>query len=73
MPAWHFESLDYPVANRRMASFLAEFPLDSAPAEAHRHGSAELVFIIEGELELTVGEENVVLGKVRLFRLQRGA
>jgi transcriptional regulator with XRE-family HTH domain len=62
-PAWRFESLDYPVANRRMESFLAEFPPGSTPSAPHQHGSAELIYMIEGELELTVGDEKFVLGK----------
>ena len=62
-PAWRFESLDYPVANRRMESFLAEFPPDSTPSAPHQHGSAELIYMLDGELELTVGDEKFVLGK----------
>lgn len=62
-PAWRFESLDYPVPNRRMESFLAEFPPDSTPSAPHQHGSAELIYMLDGELELTVGDEKFVLGK----------
>ncbi|QFI68965.1 helix-turn-helix domain-containing protein [Sinorhizobium alkalisoli] len=62
-PAYLFESLDYPAPDRRMESYYAEFPMDSRPSDPHQHGSAELVFIIEGELELTVGAETVLLGK----------
>lgn len=62
-PAYLFESLDYPVADRRMESFYADFPPDSIPSEPHEHGSAEFVYVLEGELEVTVGEEPVLLGK----------
>lgn len=62
-PAYRFESLDYPVVDRRMESFYAEFPAGSPPTEAHAHGSAELVYIIAGELQVTVGEESILLGK----------
>jgi transcriptional regulator with XRE-family HTH domain len=61
-PAYRFESLDFRVSNRKMDCFLAEFPTNSQPSEPHEHGSAELVFVIEGELEVTVGEEPVRLG-----------
>lgn len=61
-PAYLFESLDFPAADRRMESFYAEFPADSTPSKPHAHGSAELVYVIGGELEVTVGDEVVVLG-----------
>lgn len=62
-PAYRFQSLDYPVPDRRMESFYAEFPADSVATEPHQHGAAELVYVIDGELELRVGDENVLLGK----------
>lgn len=62
-PAYLLESLDYPAPDRRMESFYAEFPKNSRPSDPHQHGSAELVFIIDGELELTVGEKTLLLGK----------
>jgi transcriptional regulator with XRE-family HTH domain len=62
-PAYRFESLDYPVADRRMESFYAEFPAESRPTEPHEHGSAEFVYVLAGELQVTVGEEPILLGK----------
>lgn len=62
-PAYLFESLDYPVSDRKMECFFAEFPANSKESEPHEHGSAELIYMIEGEIELTVGEETVVIGK----------
>lgn len=62
-PAYLFESLDYPVTDRRMECFHAVFPEESKPSEPHEHGSAELVYVLEGELEVTVGEEAVLLGE----------
>ena len=61
VPGYRFESLDYPVADRRMESFYAEF--ESRRTEPHAHDGAELIYLIEGELELTVGEEPFLLGK----------
>ncbi len=61
-PAYLFESLDFPVADRKIESFFAEFPACSGPSRSHAHGSAEFVYVMEGELELTVAEVVVVLG-----------
>ncbi|CUA89327.1 transcriptional regulator, XRE family with cupin sensor [Chelatococcus sambhunathii] len=60
-PAYLFESLDYPATDRRMESFYAEFPLDAQPSAPHQHGSAEFVYILEGELELSVAGETMPL------------
>ena len=35
-PAWLFESLDYPVPDRRMEAYYAEFPLEARPADPPR-------------------------------------
>ncbi len=60
-PAWFFESLDYPAADRRMESYYAEFPADAPPSEPHRHGSAEFIYVLSGRLSVDVdGEENVL-------------
>jgi len=60
-PAWLFESLDYPVADRRMEAFYAEFPADAPQSEPHRHGSAEFIYVLSGRLSVDVdGEENVL-------------
>ncbi len=60
-PAWLFESLDYPVADRRMEAFYAEFPSDAPPSEPHRHGNAEFIYVLSGRLSVDVdGEENVL-------------
>ena len=57
-PAYLFESLDYPVADRRMEAFYAEFPADAPPSEPHRHGSAEFIYVFSGRLTVDVdGEE----------------
>jgi transcriptional regulator with XRE-family HTH domain len=60
-PAWLFESLDYPVADRRMEAFYAEFPADAPPSEAHQHGSAEFIYVLGGRLAVDVDGEETVL------------
>lgn len=60
-PAWLFESLDYPVADRRMEAFYAEFPTDAPQSEPHQHGSAEFIYVLGGRLAVDVGGEETVL------------
>lgn len=61
-PAWLFESLDYPVADRRMEAFYAEFPVDSRPAASHQHGSAEFIYVLSGRLMVDVDGAETALG-----------
>jgi transcriptional regulator with XRE-family HTH domain len=49
-PSYVFESLDFPVTDRRMESFYAEFPVRSKPSKPHQHGRAEFIYVIEGQL-----------------------
>ncbi|WP_196259967.1 helix-turn-helix domain-containing protein [Pelagibacterium limicola] len=60
-PAWLFESLDYPVADRRMEAFYAEFPADASSSAPHRHGSAEFIYVLSGALHVDVGGEETIL------------
>ena len=60
-PAWLFESLDYPVTDRRMDAFYAEFPLDARPADRHEHGSAEFIYVLSGRLVVDVNGEETAL------------
>ena len=36
-PAYLFESLDFPVSDRKVECFYAEFPRDAGPSEPHHH------------------------------------
>jgi transcriptional regulator with XRE-family HTH domain len=60
-PAYFFESLDFPATDRRMESFYAEFPLRSKRSKPHRHGSAEFIYVIEGQLVVDVDGRDFVL------------
>ena len=62
-PAYFFESLDFPVTDRKMETYYAEFPLRAAPPAAHRHDGAELIFVLRGELAVAVAEETHVVGE----------
>ena len=60
-PAYFFESLDFPVTDRKMEAFLAEFPAGSKPSEPHQHEGAELIFVLRGRLAVDVdGQESVL-------------
>src|SRR5215213_9808056 len=39
-PAYLFESLDFPVTERKIEAFYAEFPHDAPASELHRHEGA---------------------------------
>jgi len=60
-PSYHFESLDFPVTDRKMQGYYAEFPAHSTPSEPHRHGGAELIYVLKGRLCLTVDGRDTVL------------
>ena len=60
-PAYFFESLDFPVTDRRMESFHAEFPVRSTASKPHQHGSAEFIYVMEGQLVVTVDGTDFIL------------
>jgi len=59
---WHFESLDFRAQERRLHGFLAHFhSLPASKVAPHYHQGVELLYLIEGELELTIGTETLFL------------
>jgi len=60
-PSYLFESLDFPVADRKIEAFLAEFPPGSEPAPPHQHEGAELIYIIKGQLAVGIEGDEAVL------------
>ena len=74
-PSYLFESLDFPVTDRKMEAFFAEFPLQSKPSEPHRHEGAELIYVIKGQLVVNIDGDDVALdsGRRDVFRLKRAA
>ncbi len=48
-PAYHFECLDFPAAERPMNSYYVEFA-GVAPAPPHQHAGVELVYVLRGRL-----------------------
>lgn len=56
--AYHFESLDFKATERKLNGFYAEFePLQSEKLGTHQHPGVELLFLISGKLELSIGSE----------------
>ncbi|MEO8595422.1 MAG: XRE family transcriptional regulator [Candidatus Solibacter sp.] len=53
--AYYFESLDFPVADRKLNSYLAEFELVDE-CRLHEHAGIELLYVLSGKLELRAGE-----------------
>lgn len=60
-PAYFFESLDYPVTDRKLQAFHVEFPEPSRASEPHRHAGAELIYVLEGRLVVNVDGEDTAL------------
>jgi len=59
---WHFESLDFRVNERKLSGYLAHFhPLPAEKAVPHYHQGVELLYLIEGELEMKIGVETFQL------------
>ena len=57
-----FESLDFPVPDRVIEAYLATFPTHSTPAIAHAHSGVELIYVLTGEVALTLhGKRNVLV------------
>ena len=60
---WHFESLDFRVNERKLSGYLAHFhPLSPDKVVPHHHPGVELLYLIDGKLEMTIGTEKYQLG-----------
>lgn len=60
-PSYFFESLDFPATNRKMEAYYAEFPVQSKPSEPHSHEGAELIYVLKGQLLVSVEGEDTIL------------
>lgn len=59
---WHFESLDFRVNERKLNGYLAHFhPVAPERVTPHFHPGIELLYLIEGKLEMIVGVETYTL------------
>lgn len=58
-PNYHFESLDYPAVDRRTNAYYVEFEaLPKEKAHRHHHQGAEFIYVMNGRLIVSVGEED---------------
>lgn len=54
-PAYHFESLTFPVAEPKCEAYVATFhPVAGGKARPHEHAGVEVVYVLSGELGVTV-------------------
>jgi transcriptional regulator with XRE-family HTH domain len=59
---WSFESLDFRANERKLNGYLAHFhSLPEQKITPHFHPGVELLYLIEGELEITIGVEKFQL------------
>jgi transcriptional regulator with XRE-family HTH domain len=59
---WHFESLDFRVNERKLSGFLAHFhPVPPERLTPHHHPGVELLYLVQGKLEMTIGVETFQL------------
>ena len=56
--AFHFESLDFKATERKLNAFYAEFEsVQTEKVRTHQHPGVELLYMISGKLELSIGSE----------------
>ena len=60
--AYYFESLDFKAADRKLNGYYADFEA-VAPEKVrpHQHAGVELLYLISGTIDLTVGSEMIML------------
>ena len=61
MPSFFFESLDFPVNDRPIEAYLAEFVPRTPHTDPHEHNGVELVYVISGEIEIMIHNETHTL------------
>ena len=60
--AYKFESLDYPVSERKFDSYYADFlPVSRATLRLHEHPGVELIYALQGTLSVHIGGEDHTL------------
>jgi mannose-6-phosphate isomerase-like protein (cupin superfamily) len=72
-PAYLFESLDFPITERKIEAFRAEFPRDAPTSELHRHEGAELIYVLSGKLAVRLDDEETILGSGDAMYFDSGA
>lgn len=73
VPSYFFESLDFPVTDRKLQAFHAEFPAASSESKPHQHSGAELVYVLQGRLTLVIAGNSFVLDEGDAIYFDSGA
>jgi mannose-6-phosphate isomerase-like protein (cupin superfamily) len=61
-PSFHFESLTFPVAEPKCQAYFATFhPVADGKARPHQHAGVEVIYVLSGELGITVEATEHVL------------
>ena len=60
-PSYFFECLDFPVTDRKMDAYYAEFEAQSEPTEPHQHVGAETIYDIKGQLVVRIESQDTTL------------
>ena len=62
-PSYFFESLDFPVTDRKMEAYYAEFQAHAKSMEPHQHAGAEIIYVVTGQLVVNIDGEDTLLGQ----------
>jgi transcriptional regulator with XRE-family HTH domain len=62
-PTYFFESLDFPVTDRKMDAFFATFESGAPATEPHIHSGAEVIYVVSGALDVSIDGENTTLSQ----------
>jgi len=57
MPSFYFESLDFPVNDRPIEAYLAEFVPRTPATDPHEHVGVELIYVMSGEIKVTIHDQ----------------
>jgi transcriptional regulator with XRE-family HTH domain len=63
-PAYYFESLDFPALERAMNAYYVDFEQPGRASRIHQHPGEEFIYVIDGRLLVTMGDEGHVLEAV---------
>ena len=57
-PSFVFESLDFPVNDRPIEAFLAEFQPRTPATDPHEHNGIEFLYVISGEIDVQIHDKS---------------
>lgn len=62
--AYHFESLDFPVPDRPLSAYFAEFhAIDASSVQFHEHPGIEFFYVVSGTVELRTQDRQYEIGE----------